>query len=217
MSLSRLVQTLAEPLRLRSRKSKLDLLSRLILTPGPRPFLEIGVSGSPGGGADFFATDSRYARRVIACAYNLSQAQRFAAAHATTTTLTADGCDLPFVDNSFALAVANAVIEHVGSRDRQRRLVAEMLRVAERVCVATPNRWFPVDLHTYLPLLHFLPMPLRNRLYRWLGHAAWATEANLNLLSARQLRSLAPVNSKTSLIRLRLLGLTHSLVLVVQR
>jgi len=35
--------------------------------------------------------------------------------------------------------------------------VAEALRVAPRVFVTTPNRWFPIELHTRAPLVHWLP------------------------------------------------------------
>ena len=52
---------------------------------------------------------------------------------------------------------SNAVIEHVGGRAEQRRFVDESLRVAPRAFVTTPNRWFPVEVHTRLPLVHWLP------------------------------------------------------------
>jgi hypothetical protein len=37
-------------------------------------------------------------------------------------------------------------------------MVAECARVARKgFCLTTPNRWFPVEFHTQLPLLHWLP------------------------------------------------------------
>ncbi len=67
----------------------------------------------------------------------------------------ADGCHLPFADDAFDMVVSNAVIEHVGDADRQRLFVAEHLRTARNVVITTPNRWFPVESHTQVLLLHW--------------------------------------------------------------
>ena len=40
----------------------------------------------------------------------------------------ADGRSLPFEANSFDIGFSNAVIEHVGSRDEQRRFIEELVR-----------------------------------------------------------------------------------------
>src|SRR5919202_1557251 len=46
----------------------------------------------------------------------------------------------------------------------------ERCRVARRVFVTTPNRWFPLDPHTLLPFVHWLPAgPRRARLLRARG------------------------------------------------
>ena len=63
----------------------------------------------------------------------------------------------PFDDGSFDVVFSNAVIEHVGDRERQGQLVREALRVGRRVFLTTPNRWFPVEVHTRLPFVHWLP------------------------------------------------------------
>ena len=68
-----------------------------------------------------------------------------------------DALALPFEDGEFDVAFSNAVIEHVGGPEEQRRFVDEALRVARRAFVTTPNRWFPVEVHTRLPLVHWLP------------------------------------------------------------
>ena len=62
---------------------------------------------------------------------------------------------LPFADKAFDIATSNAVLEHVGSTENQVRFVAELLRVARRVFVSVPHRYFPVEHHTAIPLLHF--------------------------------------------------------------
>jgi ubiquinone/menaquinone biosynthesis C-methylase UbiE len=104
----------------------------------------------------------------------------------------ADGLRLPFADRSFDVVHSSAVIEHVGSTSRQAAYVRECARVARRaVFLTTPNRWFPVEFHTVLPLVHWLPKSTFQQLMRHTGRSFFADEANLNLLSRARLRRLA--------------------------
>jgi len=98
---------------------------------------------------------------------------------------------LPFADKTFSIATCNAVLEHVGT-DRQRRaLVAEMLRVADRVFIAVPNRWFPVEHHTGTPLLHYWPKLFR-AYCRMRGKDHWADPMNLEFISPSRLAGFFP-------------------------
>jgi SAM-dependent methyltransferase len=102
-----------------------------------------------------------------------------------------DGVALPFADQSFDVVHASAVIEHVGSLERQIRFLRECSRVARRaVFVTTPNRWFPVEVHTCLPFLHWLPKPAFRGILRSLGLEFFAVEQNLNLLSRSELAKI---------------------------
>lgn len=104
----------------------------------------------------------------------------------------ADGRSLPFDDVSFDFAHSSAVIEHVGSRAEQTRLLAELWRVCRKgLFVTTPNRWFPVEFHTHLPLAHWLPAGAFRAILRASGLAMLAEEANLNLLSRRDFLRIA--------------------------
>ena len=62
---------------------------------------------------------------------------------------------MPFADKAFDIAVSNAVLEHVGAEQHQAAFVRELSRVARRVFISVPNRYFPVEHHTAIPLLHF--------------------------------------------------------------
>lgn len=99
---------------------------------------------------------------------------------------------LPFSDDAFDIGFSNAVIEHVGTRAQQGFFLRELIRVSRRCFVTTPNVWFPVELHTRLPLLHWLPPRLFRAAIGALGFDFYAQEANLNLLSARELLALLP-------------------------
>ena len=102
-----------------------------------------------------------------------------------------DGRNMPFEDNSFDIVHSSAVLEHVGSRGQQRQFLAELLRVSRRgVYLTTPNRWFPVEFHSVLPLVHWLPARAFRAVLRLLGHRELAREETLNLLTPGCLREL---------------------------
>jgi hypothetical protein len=119
---------------------------------------------------------------------------------------------LPFADREFDVLFSSAVVEHVGGAAAQRRFVAEGLRVARAFFITTPNRWFPVELHTALPLLHYLPPLCYRPVYRTLGFGGYASEETLNLLDARTFLALFPSRARVRMERVRLLGIPSNLV-----
>lgn len=132
----------------------------------------------------------------------------------------ADGRALPFETGSFDVVHSSAVIEHVGSRAQQQAFVAELYRVARRaVCFTTPNRWFPVEVHTSIPLLHWLPPRLYRGLLRRIGLPFFADEQNLNLLSRGDLRALcrAAAIGDAHVHGMRLAGFTSNLVTFIAK
>ena len=68
-----------------------------------------------------------------------------------------DACNLPWPDKHFDIVYSNAVIEHVGDFEKQKKMATEIMRVAKRWFVTTPNRWFPFEFHLRLPLVTWLP------------------------------------------------------------
>jgi hypothetical protein len=103
----------------------------------------------------------------------------------------ANGLNLPFPDRSFEVVHSSAVLEHVGPASNQAAYVRECTRVARKaVFLTTPNRWFPVEFHTLLPLVHWLPKRNFRWLLRQIGMDFFADECNLNLLSRRELERL---------------------------
>jgi hypothetical protein len=96
----------------------------------------------------------------------------------------ADGRALPFEDASFDYAHSSAVLEHVGTAAQQAQFLRELWRVSRKgIFVTTPNRWFPIEFHTVLPLLHWLPPKMFRRTLTAMGKSFFADEQNLNLLS----------------------------------
>lgn len=128
--------------------------------------------------------------------------------------------DLPFPDAHFDVVHSSAVLEHVGSIANQRRMIEEALRVARRgVFLTTPNRWFPIEFHTQLPLVHWLPKSAFRAFLRWKGLTELAQEKNLNLMSAGDLHEITAsiAGWRIEFQGARLLGLTSNLILVAIR
>ncbi len=121
---------------------------------------------------------------------------------------------LPFPDAAFDVVFSNAVIEHVGSRTSQQAFVNELRRVGRAFFVTTPNRWFPIEHHTGVPLLHYLPP----RAYRGILNRTrlryWADEAHLHILTARSFRRLFPPSAAVRIVGVRTLGVTSNLIAV---
>ena len=127
---------------------------------------------------------------------------------------------LPFPDAYFDVGFCSAVLEHVGGSAQQRFIVQELLRTCCSVFLTTPDRAFPIEVHTFLPVLHWLPKRLHRRLLEWLGRSFWAAEANLNLLTRRELAQLVAValqatsrSASWSISRHRFLGFPSNLIL----
>jgi hypothetical protein len=130
--------------------------------------------------------------RITAC--GLDDASFLEAQYPGMTFVRADGRDLPFGEGAYDYVHSSAVLEHVGSEANQLKFLSELLRVARRaVFVTTPNRWFPIEFHTTLPLLHWLPPDLFRGAARRLGHPELALESNLNLLDSSVLRRMCRV------------------------
>jgi Methyltransferase domain len=132
----------------------------------------------------------------------------------------ADGLNQPFGNKAFDVVHSSAVLEHVGGFANQVRFIAECARVARKgFFLTTPNRWFPVEFHTVLPLVHWLPPTVFRALMRRSGREFFADEANLNLMApadaCRALRE-ARVTSRfdTRVETVRLLGWPSNILVI---
>lgn len=120
----------------------------------------------------------------------------------------ADGRRLPFDDKAFDIGYSNAVVEHVGSLADQRQFVSELLRTCRRVFISTPNAHFPIDPHTLLPFVHWLPRGLRHPILRATGNGNWSSESALRPISVNELRSMFPREAGVRIVRQRVLWMT---------
>jgi SAM-dependent methyltransferase len=122
--------------------------------------LDIGVSDDENEGANFLEKSYPWPDKIT-CAGIGSGEQVKARYPSATFRQIAPNEPLPFADKSFDIATSNAVLEHVGGVEQRRQFILEHLRVARSVFITVPNRWFPVEHHTGLPLLHYWPAAFR--------------------------------------------------------
>jgi Methyltransferase domain len=121
----------------------------------------------------------------------------------------------PFPDRTFDIAYSNAVLEHVGDHAARVLFLREMARVSRQVYCTTPNRWYPLELHTLLPLLHWLPRAWHRAVLHCLGHAHYSDPAHLHLLSRRDLVALCrDVPGAWDVLPYRFGGLTSNWLLL---
>jgi hypothetical protein len=199
----------------RSRARRYELfLSHIRPQPG-ESILDVGIIDSSWRSSNPLEASYPYPSRITAV--SLDDAPAFRAAHPEVEVIIADGRDLPFADGAFDIGFSNAVIEHVGNRQQQKRFAEELVRTCRRVMIATPNARFPIDPHTLLPFVHWLPRGPRHRLLRLTGNGGWASEERLNPLNAGQLRGFFPPDATVKIVRQRVLGLTTVLVAVAER
>jgi SAM-dependent methyltransferase len=159
--------------------------------PAPHEtILDVGVSDVVTDAANMLERKYPHPERITAAGLGEGGAFRAAYPKVTYRRIEANR-PLPFADRAFDVATSNAVLEHVGSVPDQVAFVRELSRVAKRVFISVPNRYFPVEHHTAIPLLHFWTKSFALAC-GWLGKADWADERNLILMSRRHLGSLAP-------------------------
>jgi hypothetical protein len=187
----------------RSRRRKLTQLLEEF-RPGPRTrLLEVGVANTePLSSTNYLI--KHYPHRDGLTALGLGDMSGFAALYPHIPVYSYDGKHFPFEDRAFDIVHSNAVIEHVGSREAQRQFLSELRRVARSGMITTPNKYFPIETHTLLPLLHwtdeqtfrqridYIGSKRLERLYQAFGLAFPSGElADLRLLSPSELHDLA--------------------------
>tara|TARA_B100001057_G_scaffold448846_1_gene489529 strand:+ start:787 stop:1485 length:699 start_codon:yes stop_codon:yes gene_type:complete len=134
--------------------------------------------------------------------------------------LVGDGKNTTFCDNSFDIVHSNATIEHVGSFENQVSFVREMLRISkESIFIQTPNRFYPIDFHTILPIIHWLPKNLHRKILKFLNLDFYSKEENLNLLSKKDINNICKILNvkKYKILKHKLFFFTSNLILIIYK
>ena len=137
---------------------------------------------------------------------------------------------LPFDDKFFDIVYCSSVIEHTTvpkeimweitdqkdfearSFERQREFAGEIVRLGKNYFVQTPSKTFPIESHTWLPLVGYLPRKYFLPLLR-LSNRLWVKKAfpDFNLLGISEMQMLFP---DAAIVKERKWGLTKSVMAV---
>ena len=189
-----------------NRRRKLALFLET-MRPGPETrVVDVGVGDTPFGTEPGVAATHNFFEALYPWPDRITAVSdvplpNFAQAFPSIRTVVANGLELPFAEDEFDIAFSNAVVEHVGASEKQRRFVAELCRVAPRVFVSTPNRWFPVETHTLVPFVHWLPRRHADRAMHALRRENWD---QVELLSKSELLALFPPETNARVVESRL-------------
>jgi len=183
-----------------SRKQKLELFNRIIMPTENMIVLDVGAEVDPSGtGGLQFIDFYQWKNRVSAINVSPEHISYIKKHYPEVDAVVGDACELPWPDNYFDVVYSNAVIEHLGTFQKQKKMAAEIMRVAKQWFVTTPNRWYPFEFHMRLPFVTWLP----GRAYLWAGrivtydhvkkkYMVGSRRDDLRLMTAQELKCCFP-------------------------
>ena len=146
-----------------ARRQMYDLFRREFPVTPATTVLDIGVSTVETPEAN--ALEKLYPYRGMLTCAGLADGREFTRSHPGLNYVRIErGGKLPFADGQFDVAYSNAVLEHVGTAKDRAFFLSEALRVAKGIFFTVPNRWFPIEHHTGICLLHYSSAAFRRLL-----------------------------------------------------
>jgi SAM-dependent methyltransferase len=176
------LNSLAYRISAKSRAQKYDFFMTTLKPLATESILDVGANAVEYSDTDNYL-EKHYQYPANITVVSLDDTSSLKTLYPDITLIQADGTKLPFRESQFSIAYSNAVIEHVGDNESQLAFLKELYRVSTRGYLTTPNRHFPIEVHTRVPLLHLLlPKSLFDRFLRLIGKD-WAAGDYMNLLT----------------------------------
>lgn len=182
--------SLAERLGIRARRNMYRTLLTLHAVGPETRIVDVGVSDVETDAANLFEKLHPYPQNITACGLT-SAALPDRVSDKVAFQKISPGAPLPFDDATFDLFVSNAVLEHVGTPGDHKTFIREAARVAKSVFITVPNRFFPVEHHTGIPLLHFWPQAFRTVCRQSERQETWSDPRVLSFFSNSSLLATA--------------------------
>lgn len=225
-TLRTIILDLVRRYRVRARRGRAAIFRRLVDLPSGGRVLDLGsedgshINAVLPRGMDVYIAD-----------IDVEPLRRGAAQYGYTPVLLSETGPLPFGDGFFDVVFCSSVIEHVtpfgkdecwrirdgkafrdSAQRRQAEFANEIQRVGRAFFVQTPNRWFPVESHSWAPGLAFLPRRLQVPVIAWLN-MWWVkqTAPDFHLLARGDMERLFPT---ATIVLERSLGITKSIIAV---
>ena len=171
-----------------NRRRKWKIFLKIIKPSFNTTILDVGFTENEYSETDNFL-EKNYPYPQNITALGIYTPKKFLERYPQVKAVKYDGKKFPFNDQEFDVCWTNATIEHVGSKENQIMFLKEIKRVAKAAFITTPNKYFPIEVHTRTPLLHFLPKKLFDK-YLFLIGKKWATGSYMNMLSLKDIKEL---------------------------
>jgi hypothetical protein len=125
-----------------------------------------------------------------------------------------------FFEKTFELVICSATLEHVGNFSSKIQAIENLISLSEGyILITIPNRWYPVELHSKIPLVHWLPNSIWRAIYRKMGQEELSQLQNLDFISRKQIlrviKSYSP-KSKVRVAKIRTFGFISNYVFLVE-
>jgi SAM-dependent methyltransferase len=150
--------------------------------------VDVGVSSSTNGDTNYFEKWFNSSNSVTCLGVDKDYS-RFQEAFPHCKVIQFDGFHFPEFGRKFDFAFSNAVIEHVGNREKQVYWLGEVRKLANLFLITTPNRWLPFETHSMTFFFHWFPDRVRNFFYRRIGKGIFADDY-MWLLGERDFRAI---------------------------
>jgi SAM-dependent methyltransferase len=182
----------------RARKAMFRLFMEAMAPSEESTILDVGVSDDENEGANFLEKNYPWPQNITCAGLGegIAVKQRYPLIRFQQIEPHAP---LPFADDAFDIVCSNAVLEHVGGLEGRRTFLNEQIRVAKAVFLTVPHRWFPIEHHTGLPLLHYAPSVFR-RLLRGTRYDHWTKIENVDFIDRALLLREWPLADKPQIV-----------------
>jgi SAM-dependent methyltransferase len=182
------IEKVARKVSANNRKRKYRYFLELLKPLAQDKILDVGFSDKEYSKNDNYL-EKYYPYKDMLTALGIEEPKEFLVRYPGVKALKYDGKIFPFKDKEFDIGWSNAVIEHVGKRQDQLLFIKELNRTCKKVFFTTPNYYFPIEIHTRVPLLHFMPKNIFDKILILIGKK-WATGNYMNLLSLNEIKYL---------------------------
>lgn len=201
----------------KNRTRKYELFLKVFKPTAENSILDVGFNNEEHSPVDNFL-ERNYPHSQNITALGVDADNLFKQRYSMVKTVIYEGNQYPFRDKQFDIGWSNAVIEHVGNENSQLLFLLEISRTCQRIYLTTPNRYFPIELHTRIPFLHWLPKNLFDYIIGFTPKK-WAKGDYMHLLSIKQIKNLLKDAGITdyTIHRNKLFGFTMDFSIIINQ
>ena len=137
--------------------------------------------------------------------------------HTLTKSITSDFSNKEIENFKCDLVISNATIEHVGDYENQLRMIENMIKLSKKfIVITTPLKSYPIEFHTLLPFLHWLPKKIYYKLLKLIGMKFFADISVLNLIGNKEILNIKKKFDKVDfhIFYIKLFGIKSNIILI---